>query len=105
MLQIQGERLDAYARARGKKNARRMMISAMRQDLETRFSAAWQAGRARLGVAYAGNPEEAAEWKRELETVFPGAIFHMDALSLSVACHIGPGALAVACSAAIPPEK
>ena len=42
-----------------------------------------------LEAAYAGNPEEAEEWKAELESQFPGMPVHMDPLSLSVACHIG----------------
>ena len=49
-----------------------------------------------LEAAYAGNPEEAQEWKQELQEHFPGMEIHMDPLSLSVACHIGKGALAVA---------
>lgn len=51
-----------------------------------------------LEAAYTGNLEEAEEWKKELEKEFPGMEIHMDPLSLSVACHIGQGALAVAVS-------
>ena len=101
VLQIQGERLDAYAKVRGKKNARRMMIAAIRNDLDTRFLQAWRRDKVHMEIAYAGNPEEAEDWRAELEKAFPGVRFHMDALSLSVSCHIGPGALAVACSVAI----
>lgn len=104
VLQLQGGRLDAYAKVRGKRNARRTMIAALRNDLQTRFAGDWQRGRMHLEVAYAGNPEEAQIWREELEAAFPGAHFHMDALSLSVACHIGYGALAVACSAALPED-
>lgn len=49
-------------------------------------------------MAYTGNKEEAEEFKEEVQAAFPGADIHMDPLSLSVACHIGHGALAVACS-------
>ena len=45
-----------------------------------------------------GNPEEAQEWKQEMQEAFPGMEIHMDPLSLSVACHIGHGSLAIACS-------
>ena len=51
-----------------------------------------------LEAAYAGNEEEAQEWKEELEKEFSGMEVHMDPLSLSVACHIGKGAIAVAVS-------
>ncbi len=101
VLQIQGEKLDAYAKVRGKKAARKAMIDAIRKDLETRFAKEWADGTVRLDIAYSGNPEEAGDWKGELEGAFPGQEFHMDPLSLSVSCHIGLGSLAVACSVAV----
>lgn len=101
VLQIQGEKLDAYAKVRGKKAARKTMIEALQKDLENRFAEEWAAGAVCLDIAYSGNPEEAEDWKRELETAFPGQILHMDPLSLSVACHIGHGALAAALSVSV----
>lgn len=98
VLQIQGEKLDAFAKARGKKQAKKTMIDAVKRDLETRFADANGAEGMYLEAAYAGNEEEAKEWAEELQEIFPGYEFHMDPLSLSVACHIGPGALAVACT-------
>ena len=104
VLQIQGERLDAFAKVRGKKAARKTIINAIRSDLETRFADEWAAGRVYLEAAYTGNPEEAMDWKAELEAAFPGMKVHMDPLSLSVSCHIGPGALAAACTVMLPEE-
>ena len=98
MLQIQGEKLDAYAKVRGKKQAKRAMLKAMKKDWETRFQEYTAKGEMCLEAAYTGNLEEAEEFKRELQEVFPGKEIHMDPLSLSVACHIGQGALAVAVS-------
>ena len=98
VLQIQGEKLDAYAKVRGKKQAKRAMLKAMKKDWETRFQEYTAKGEMCLEAAYTGNLEEAEEFKRELQEVFPGKEIHMDPLSLSVACHIGYGALAVACS-------
>ncbi len=96
VLQIQGEKLDAYAKVRGKKAARKTMIEAIRHDLETRFAEEWAKGNVQLAIAYSGNPEEAEDWRRELMEAFPGQRFQIDPLSLSVSCHIGYGALAVA---------
>lgn len=94
VLQIQGEKLDAFAKARGWKSAKKIMLDAMEKDIAVRF-----AGKAvHLCAAYTCSDEEAQEWKRELETRFPGYEIHMDRLSLSVACHIGAGSMAVACS-------
>ena len=101
VLQIQGEKLDAYAKVRGKKAARRTMIDALRKDIETRFPQAWADGTLRLEIAYSGNLEEAMDWKAELQAAFPGQEFDMAPLSLSIACHIGYGALAAACAVAI----
>ena len=98
VLQIQGEKLDAFAKARGKKQAKKIMIKAMKEDLKTRFADYNKKGLMCLEAAYAGNEEEAQEWKEELEKEFSGMEVHMDPLSLSVACHIGKGAIAVAVS-------
>ena len=98
VLQIQGEKLDAYAKVRGKKQAKRVMMKAMQEDWDTRFKKYVESGEMCLQMAYAGNKEEAEEFKKEVQAAFPGMDIHMDPLSLSVACHIGHGALAVACS-------
>ena len=98
VLQIQGEKLDAFAKVRGKKQARRTMLKAMKADFEGRFAPFVQNGEMCLQAAYTGNPEEAEEWKQEMQETFPGMEINMDPLSLSVACHIGYGSLAIACS-------
>ena len=98
VLQLQGEKLDAFAKVRGKKQARRTMLKAMKADFEGRFASFVQNGEMCLQAAYTGNPEEAEEWKQEMQEIFPGMEIHMDPLSLSVACHIGYGSLAIACS-------
>ena len=101
VLQIQGEKLDAYAKARGKASAKKIMLKAIKEDLATRFKDAFEQGNMHMEAAYTGNVEEAQEWKKELEKEFPGCEIHMDPLSLSISCHIGYGALAVACSKVI----
>ena len=98
VLQIQGEKLDAFAKVRGKKQARRTMLKAMKADFEGRFSQFIENNEMCLMAAYTGNPEEAEEWKQEMQEAFPGMEIRMDPLSLSVACHIGYGSLAIACA-------
>lgn len=95
VLTIQGEKLDAFAKARTMKQAKSMMIAAVQKDLEQRFGDknyehTW------IQVAYTSTQEAAKEWLRELSEVFPGAEIYAAPLSLSIACHIGPGSLAVA---------
>lgn len=98
VLQIQGEKLDAFSKCRGKKQAKKTMIRAMQADFEKRFAKEMEEGKMELEAAYTCGLEEAQEWKRELEEAFPGFEIQMAPLSLSVACHIGPGAVAVACT-------
>lgn len=98
VLQIQGDKLDAYSKVRGKKQAKRVMLKAMKEDMDTRFAEYVKKGEMCLQMAYTGNREEAEEFKKEVQEMFPELEIHMDPLSLSVACHIGHGALAVACS-------
>lgn len=94
VLQLQGEKLDAFAKVRGWKQAKKTMLDAMEKDLLHRFGGKKMS----LLAAYTCSAEEAKSWKEELEDRFPNYTIDMDPLSLSVACHIGPGALAVACA-------
>ena len=94
VLQIQGAKLDSFAKARGWKSAKKTMLDAMEKDLNGRFAGK----QVHLQAAYTCTDEEADTWKKELEERFPGYEIVMDRLSLSVSCHIGPGAMAVACS-------
>ena len=105
VLQIQGEKLDAFAKARGKAAAKKIMLNAMDDDMEKRFKKAFTEKRVRIQAAYSGNPEEAEEWAKVVKEHFPDLDFHMDPLSLSVACHIGHGALAIACTAYMPEDE
>ncbi len=71
VLQIQGEKLDAYAKVRGKLKAKSVMMDAMRKDMDTRFKDDFREGRMALLAAYAGNPEEAKEWAEEIRREYP----------------------------------
>lgn len=96
VLQIQGEKLDAFAKARTVSQGKSMMINAIRNDMEKRFGGV-NKDRIWLQMAYTYDLQAANQFKEEVQQAFPGFDIHMDPLSLSVACHIGPGALAVAC--------
>lgn len=98
VLQIQGEKLDAFAKARSQKQAKKIMVDAMKKDLETRFASAFANGDIDLAIAHTDNDAEAENFANELKEVFQVSEIIINPLSLSVACHIGPGALAVGCS-------
>ena len=97
VLQIQGEKLDAYAKARTVKQARSIMIDAIKSDFAKRFGDE-TGSNMHIFVAYTKDKETALDFKAQLLEAFPGQDIDVDPLSLSVACHIGPGSLAVACS-------
>ena len=98
VLQIQGEKLDSFAKARSIKQAREIMIDAIKHDFAQRFSGFCDPGHMWLQMAYTYDRETALDFKTEVEQAFPGFEVHMDPLSLSVSCHIGPGALAISCA-------
>lgn len=97
VLQIQGEKLDAFTKVRGWKAAKKTMLKAIEDDLNGRF-AGRDTDELVLGMAYTGNEAEAEEWKQEIHEKFPQFEIMASPLSLSVSCHIGPGALAVTCT-------
>ena len=97
VLQIQGEKLDAFAKARTTNQGKSIMINAIKNDIESRFGGMTEDRHIWLQVAHTANQEAAEAYKEEILAQFPGYDIHIDPLSLSVACHIGPGALAFAC--------
>lgn len=95
VLQIQGEKLDAFAKVRTMNSAKRVMIEAIHSDMEKRF----KGYRMGMSIAHTRNREAAEEFKRELLAEFPKIKeIPIYELSLSVACHIGEGSLAVGVS-------
>ena len=96
VLQIQGGKLDSFSKARTVKQAKTTMLSAIAKDLEERFDDP-KAEKCWMEIAYSCEKEIAEEFQQVQQ-------IHMDPLSLSVACHIGPGALAVAITKKIDAE-
>ena len=100
VLQIQGEKLDSFAMARTVKQARSVMVGAIKSDFDTRFSE-FPKEKKILAIAHTENREAAEEFRKEIVQSFPEYRedeIEINDLSLSVSCHIGPGALAIACS-------
>ncbi len=97
VLQIQGFKLDQYAKVRKVADAKTTMMNAIDNDLKNRFAELRAAGKMVLAIAHTENYDEAKIFAEELEERFPDLkVVHIDPLSLSVSCHIGPGALACA---------
>lgn len=98
VLQIQGEKLDAYAKSRTLKAAKATMLDAVRKDCVERFGSDERAAGMHIALAYSGTDlTETKIWEREVKEAFPDHEIVMQPLSLSVSCHIGPGAIAITC--------
>lgn len=97
VLQIQGDKLDAFAKARTTTQGKSIMINAIKSDIINRFGGLTEEKGIWLQIAHTNNEEAALAFKEEILAQFPGYDIHIAPLSLSVACHIGPGALAFAC--------
>ncbi len=99
ILQIQGEKLEQYKKVRKLSDAKTEMIAAMKKDFETRFKDLYEAGKMTVAVAHTQYDDEAVKFAEQIKAEFPKAEFtFINPLNLSVAVHIGPGALAIACS-------
>lgn len=94
VLIILGEKLDSFAKARTMKQAKTMMMNAIQKELDGRLHDS-ECRNCHLAIAHTDNEEAALEFKKEVEERFPNADGYMAPLSLSIACHIGPGSLAV----------
>ena len=90
VLRIKGEKLDSFAK-----------VDAIHHTMDTEFAGLSGPEQLHIAAAYTGERADAQEWLEELEALFPGYPIHMDPLSLSVACHIGPGARAVTVTKAL----
>ncbi|RKI31299.1 DegV family protein [bacterium 1xD8-6] len=101
VLQIQGDKLDAFSIARTKKQGISKMVSAMEHDIASRFGGMENIGNIHLEVAHTNNEEAAVKFAAEIKEKFGVDEVVVAPLSLSVSCHIGAGSLAIACSVAV----
>lgn len=93
ILQIQGDKLDAYAKVRGMKLAQEKMLQAVQNDMEGRFAGQ----EVLIKGAYTCDEKAAAQWRKTISARFPKHKVSLDPLALSISCHIGFGSMAVVC--------
>ena len=106
VLQIQGQKLDAFAKCRTVKASKTTMLKAIEDDIRDRFKLEGQPDQYWISGAYSGaRDEEVEQWVSEIREVYPGKEIIMQPLSLSVSCHIGPGALAITVSKKLPENQ
>lgn len=98
VLQIQGEKLDAFAKTRGYKKGTKIMLDALRNDLSGRYHSYDEKGEMYLQIAHTNCLDRAFELKEKMEQEFPGYEIFLTDLPLEISCHLGEGALGVACT-------
>ena len=97
VLQIQGEKLDKFAMARTMKQGKQILLDAIKKDAEERFEDP-DGSNLVMSIAHTNNQVEAEKLREELLSLYPNRQVVIDPLSMVVACHIGPGSLAVTIS-------
>ena len=99
VLQIQGGKLDSFAKCRGIKGAKKTMKEAVLDGVNREFGGAdAEKPGAWIGMAHTRNFYAAEEFRQEVSGLLPGFDIHVDELPISIACHIGPGSLALTCT-------
>ncbi|MCR4989845.1 MAG: DegV family protein [Lachnospiraceae bacterium] len=94
ILQIQGEKLDAFAVSRTVSGGKQTMINAVKKDCINRFGGL-DPDNVEINIAYSHNVEAGMEFLSEIKAAFSGFDIYSAPLSLSVSCHIGPNSLAI----------
>lgn len=97
VLQIQGGLLDSFGKARTKNAAKKIILNALEEDVLNRFHVGQEGNQVLLQIAHTCKDEEAQMFKEELEEIAQGYSIYVDHLPLSIACHVGEGALGVGC--------
>ena len=96
ILFTRGQSFDKFAVALSMGQAKKKMIRQIKKELLTDFKEEYEQGKLALLIAYSKIKDEAEKCRKELEQEFPNMkVLYVDALSLSVACHTGAGALGI----------
>ena len=100
VLQIQGDKLDAYAKVLTIKQAKSKMINAIKKDIETRFNKLQPNQKLVISLAHTSTTmDDINEFENEVKQEFNNyPIMFKDPLPLAIACHIGTGALGITCT-------
>lgn len=96
LLVIRGEKLDTFAKVRGTKHCKTCLMDAMQKSVSE-----YRGRGLSIRIDASGTfetQEEKKEWLAQAAEAFPGEEIQFDPLTLSIACHTGPGAFAMGIS-------
>lgn len=90
--------LETHKKCRGMKKARKEMLEAMKNDLQTTFKEYYDKNEVYLLAASSADKQTTQEWVQEIKDYFPGMDVLCDDLSMGLSCHIGENGLGIGCS-------
>ena len=99
VLRIDGAKLDKFSQVMTLNQAKKKMIDQMIRDIETKYMDLVNQGKFKVFMAYTYDEQKCLEFKKEADEAlskFNLKVEFVDPLSLSVSCHIGDGAIAIA---------
>ena len=97
IMNIDGGKLDLFSKSRTLAKAEKIMIDALRNDIEQRIDPNGHGENVMIKIAHANCPEAAEKLKEKLMEAFPGHEVTIVPLALSICCHTGPEALGCGC--------
>lgn len=92
VLSLGIDKIDAFAKARGSKQAQKMLMDAVDKDLTETF----QGKNMKFYIAHNTTQEIYEKFNNEVKERFPEYEIEGASLSLGISCHVGPGVLALA---------
>lgn len=99
VLRIDGAKLDKFAQVLTTAQAKKRMIDQIVKDIETKYVDLIKEQRFKVYLAYTYDKDKCIEFEKEVNAAlqkFGLSVEYVNPLSLSVSCHIGDGALAIA---------
>lgn len=87
--------LYSHKKCRGMKKARKEMLEAMKQDMETTLKEYIERGEFQLLAATSADEETTEGWLEEIRSWFPDMEILCEPLTMGISCHTGAGALGV----------
>lgn len=90
--------LDVYKKCRGMKKAKKEMLESMKQNLENDYKKYVERGDIYLMAATSADEETTQKWVEEIQAAFPEMEVISAPLTLGISCHVGEGALGIACA-------
>ena len=97
ILETTGDKFEKVGMVLSVAQAKKKMIAKVKSDIEGKLKQQYEEGTLTATVVHTENLAEAQKLEAELKAELPNLkLTPIEVLSLSVSCHIGPGALAIA---------